>query len=311
MGVALSDSSFLITGGSGFVGRHLVEYFSQNGFSVVATKLSRHSVCQLPGVTWVDVNWTQADQLVSKLEAYPIHTVIHCVSQQPRFGLQIADYLSVNRGALGHLMHWMSGRLVTKLITFSSVTVYGENIPDEIREDRPKNPANDYAVSKWEGDCLTQRLAAEFGIDAICFRLPSVFGAFQGGGLVDTYFDCLSNNRVLEIYSRGELIRNLLYVEDIALACHKGVESGKSSSGFRDYLLGSSNHLSMKELADCMKAKLNSQSQIVVVDQPVPVPSNWHLNLDKIRHELGYVPQTIECGLDRYLKKMCPGIPKR
>lgn len=273
--------SIFITGANGFVGSNLRRFFSTQGFNVVATTRDQPFP---PENVFFDV-------------------VIHCASQQPRQNLTFKDYCEGNINSLERLLNWMKLHGIKKILTFSSVVIYGNCVTQPIDELSLTSPANDYSRSKLMADELLQQRSKEDRLSSICFRMPSVFGWGQGGGLVDTYYDLACQNKDIEVYSEGKLKRNLLYIDEVQAACNQALGKLDEMDGFRIFLIGSSNSLSMAEIAQYIKNKIHSTSTIHRVAKPAPLPSNWILKLDKAKLELGFSAKTIEEGIDRYCRE--------
>ena len=272
--------SILITGDSGFIGSYLSPFFAKNGFSLLGKGVD--------------------DSFPEKSVDY----VIHCASQQPRPQLDFGDYSKGNVDSLIQTLDWMKEKGIKKIISFSSATVYADADGDTLFEGSRLDPCSDYAISKLAADQILKVRSEQDRLTSICFRMPSVFGPKQEGGIVQTYYNFANKNVDFDIFSEGKLKRNLLYIEEIGQVCEKGIRSFDSLDGFNLYLLGSSNSLTMEEIARKMVACTGSRSKIVLSKKKAPVEINWVFCLDKLKKELAFVPQTIESGLLRYVKEM-------
>ncbi len=271
-------SSLLITGVKGFIGSELARTLSRRGYKVL-------------GTTREQPNFPENES---------IDIVIHCASQQPRKDLPYQAYFDGNFGSLGWTLDEMKKNKIRRIITFSTVAVYGDSISEVVNEETPPNPGSDYARSKWMADQLLQQRSEEDHLTGICLRLPSVFGPGQEGGLVDTYYEYARNQKDREVYSGGSLLRNLLYLDEVIQACEQALLRINEMEGYSLLLIGSSNSLTMGEIATYLCRKIGSRSQIRLVKTEAPVPSNWVLNLEKAQRVLGFVPRSIEDGIDRY-----------
>ncbi len=270
----------LIIGINGFIGSYLRDHFLKKGYHVLGTTSSHRRIEEA------------------------VDYVIHCASQQPRSHLSFHDYYQGNIGSLIETLDWMKTKEVKRIISFSSATVYADRGGDILFEESYVDPLNDYAISKFVADQILKVRTAHDGLSSFCFRMPSVFGPAQIGGLVHTYYTYAKKNTDFDIFSQGQLKRNLLHVEEVAQACERGIENFGHKHGFNLYLLGSANSLTMKEIAHNIAEYLESRSNINLSKENAPVEINWVFCLDKIKKELGFIPLSIEDGLKRYIQEM-------
>ena len=272
--------TILITGNSGFVGSYLGRFFGKKGYSILGKEK--------------DGSFPEKN----------VECVIHCASQQPRPRLVLGDYYRGNIESLLQTLEWMRKGGVKNIITFSSATVYADTGGDALFEESRLDPCSDYSISKLTADQVLKMRSLQDGLSSVCFRMPSVFGSEQMGGLVQTYYDFAQKNVDFDIFSEGKLKRNLLHVVEIARACERAFGCFDKLNGFNLYLLGSADSLTMEEIAKKIITCTDSKSKIILSKKRAPVENNWVFCLDKVKKELGFIPQTIETGLLRYIKEM-------
>lgn len=298
-----NKKTILVTGACGFVGSEIVRSLVKGGHSVTGIVYPGERARDINGVQFVTIDLSVPKEVEEKLPGTPFDVVIHCASQQPREGYPFDAYYRGNVAVLDVLLDWMRRRGVHRIITFSSVTVYGNVRGGLLTEESPIDPMSDYSLSKWVADQILKYNTPRGGLTGICFRMPSVFGAAQKGGLVHTYFELARKNDNFEIYSEGKLKRNLIYVDEVVQACEKALEHFNELRGYNLFLLGSSNSLTMGEVAAYIISRLGSSSSATPVIKPAPVNSDWDLCLKKARDKMGFVPKTIEEGIDRYIEQ--------
>ena len=299
----------VVTGAGGFIGSHVMHAFVNEGHSVVGgvrslsqvrpsgnlARLAAKENCDLVEVDLEDPG------SVSGLLDRSVDVVVHCASQQPRSGLAFDSYYRGNLLSLSNVLDGMGGRNIRRMVSFSSVVVYGDELGAPVDEQHAVNPSNYYAISKCAADQVLQCRSDHGDVHSVCLRMPSVFGKEQAGGLVHTYYSLLHSNQELELYSCGKLRRNLLHVDEVVRACRLVVEKMDDFGGFNLFLIGSRNSLTMEEIARYMAGKLGSRSHIKLVSNPAPVNFHWDLVVEKARKAWGFAPIPIEAGIDRYL----------
>lgn len=305
----------VVTGAGGFIGSRAMCALVNEGHSVVGgvrslshlrlsdelARIAAKENCELVEVDLED------PRSVSGLFDRAVDVVIHCASQQPRSGLGFDGYYRGNLACLSNVLDGMARRNIRRIISFSTVVVYGDELGMPVDEQHAVSPSSYYAISKYAADQILRYRSDHGDVDGVCLRLPSIFGKGQVGGLVHTYYDLLHANQELEIYSCGKLRRNLLHVDDVVRACRLVVEKMDDFRGFNLFLIGSSNSLTMEEVARFMAREIGSRSHIKLVPHPAPVNCHWDLVLEKARKAWGFVPLPIESGINLYLQEMAHG----
>lgn len=300
-----------ITGSSGFVGSHLVVNLTRDGHAVVAATQSlakfpeqlMYALKDVCGCKVVEVDYASRLSLEQLLKACQPDVVIHCASQQPRSGYNFDDYYRGNVRPLENLCQAMKEAHVNKLVMFSSAVVYGVT-NQKITEGSAVGPDGYYAISKYVADLLLEAFCRQNSLDVVCLRLPSIFGPGQIGGLAYTYYSYAKKNQNFEIYSQGQLLRNLIHVDDVTSAVQKAITWLDSASGHHLFLTGSSNALTMEQIGQLVINKLNSSAQIALVETRSPVATNWDFDLSKAIAMLGFQPRSLEESLSQYIDQM-------
>lgn len=286
--------SIVVTGATGFIGTSLVRALRTAGYDIVP-------------ISHRDVELTEPGALAAVVGDRAVDAVIHCASVRPHAGRNFETYYRGNILTLCHVLDWMASYGVRNILTFSSVNTYGNVRNTELTEQSPADPVGDYAISKWAADQLLKCRAVERGLTAVNLRLPSVFGPGHGGGIVETCYQHARRNEAIEIFSMGQLWRNLIHVDQIIAACQRVCERWEAWRGYQLFLLGSANALTMENIARRIVATTGSQSRIHLVDTPSPAEADWLLRLDHARQVLDFVPVPLEQALDFYVAQQIKG----
>jgi len=209
-------SEILITGGNGFVGRHLVAALKARG--------ERPRVLALPGE---DTRWLRAYGVavhegdIRRPETLPqsmcgVHAVFHLAAMMDVWR-PLQDYREVNVRGTENVCRAAIAAGVRRLVHMSSSSVYGVGLGRPADESSPLSSFPDpYPTSKAEGDGLVQRMITEHNLPAVIVRPDQIFGPG----------DHLHFARVAErLQARRSIIvgsgRNalpLVYVDDIVQA---------------------------------------------------------------------------------------------
>jgi nucleoside-diphosphate-sugar epimerase len=219
----------LVTGGNGFVGRHLAVALQTRGDRVRVLALPREDTAWLEerdiGVHRGDVRDTST--LTAPMRG--AEAVIHLAAMMDVWR-PLADYRAVNVAGTANVCRAALDAGVRRLVHMSSSSVYGVTSNGPVTETFPLKPLTDpYPVTKAEGDRLVQN-AAQHGLPAVIVRPDQIFGpgdALHFGQLADR----LRAGRGV-IVGSGANTLPLVYVSDavqgLVLALDRGRPNGRA-----------------------------------------------------------------------------------
>lgn len=175
----------LVTGASGFIGRHLIERLRRDGHSVRAlVRRSDHRGEWPAGVEVVvgDVRDPQA----MKGAAAGCETVFHLAGKAHALtGVQGDEeaYLAINTDGTRHVLEGAVSGGARRFVLFSSVKAMGEGgsrCLDEVFDGQPETP---YGRSKLEAERAALEIGKRTGLHVTCLRFPLVYGPGNKGNL--------------------------------------------------------------------------------------------------------------------------------
>jgi nucleoside-diphosphate-sugar epimerase len=238
----------LLTGGNGFVGRHLVAALLARG--------DRVRVLVLPDedAGWLEeraVSVHRGDIRQPQTLALPMagaQAVVHLAAMMDVWR-PLADYRAVNVTGTENVCRAALAAGVVRLVHVSSSSVYGMGRGRTVDEDFPLRPFPDpYPVTKAEGDVLVRRLAAESGLPAVLLRPDQVFG--PGDHLhFGTMADRLRSGRGIVI-GDGSNRMPFVYVSDLVRALLLALDGTRIAG--RAYNVSSEQPLTQAELLDAI-----------------------------------------------------------
>jgi nucleoside-diphosphate-sugar epimerase len=195
----------LVTGGTGFIGSHLLERLSASGVPARCLLRRRKSPRPLPpGVEPAYGDLASGQGVEDALRS--ADAVIHLAGVTK--ALTVADFYSGNVLATGILVRAMAGRAI-RLVHVSSLAAIGPSRDGTpIGEDEPPHPLTDYGKSKLEAEALVRELAPE----AVIVRPPVVYGPRDTD--VFQLLKSISQGLVIEI-SGGDRWFSAIYVDDL------------------------------------------------------------------------------------------------
>ena len=212
----------LVTGGSGFIGSHIVDNLINLGNEVIVIdNLSTGKKENInPKATFFNLDICSSE--LNKIFDKEVDAVIHLAAQISVTKSIENPLLDAKTNIIGTLNVLENCRTfdVKKFIYCSSAAEVGipEKIP--IDEDHKTNPISPYGISKHVIDYYLKYYFDSFGIKYTVLRYSNVYGPRQDssgeGGVVSIFVNKLINNEAPIIYGDGEQTRDFVYVKDIA-----------------------------------------------------------------------------------------------
>ena len=180
LSMAPDEARTLITGGSGFVGRHLIENAVLRGRAVRATHRTRVGAPRRGAVEWIDVgdvgmhtNWGAALEGISAV----IHLAARAHVLAGRAHDSVSAYRETNTCGSVHLAECAASAGVKRFVFVSSVGVHGRASPGRaISEQDEPQPHDPYTLSKREAELGLLDIGGRTSMQVVIVRPPLVFG---------------------------------------------------------------------------------------------------------------------------------------
>jgi UDP-glucose 4-epimerase len=283
----------LVLGGTGFVGSHIVELLKKTGHSV--SLLARNPRCDWSPPSEVECiwgDWNNAQQLERALVDSEV--VIHLIgtTRPATSNTNMAADVQDNLASTLQLLEACRRQGVRRVVFASTGgAIYG--IPQylPIDEDHPTQPTSSYGIVKLAIEKYLHLFYYLHGLEYIVLRGSNPYGERQDlqgvQGVVGVSLGKMARGEPIELWGNGQVIRDYLYVGDLARAFQLAVESDLNHHVFN---VGSGHGLSLRELIDEMQVVTGLVPQII--HQPgrsVDVPVNI-LDTQRIASELGWRP---------------------
>ncbi len=248
----------IVTGGAGFIGSHVVEAFSQNGWQVLAVDdLSRGKRKNVPphvDFLCLDINSKEFENVVQDFSPDVISHQAAQVSVPYSWEDPVEDERRNVEGTLRVVLAARKSK-VKRLILASSVAVYGEPQELPVRENHALNPISPYGLSKLAAEKYA--LLFSDSLEVVILRYGNVYGPRQESegeaGVVSIFLSRLNNNKSPIIYGDGNQTRDFVYVEDVAQA---NILAVNVRPGI--YNIGTGHETTVNELANLLISLTNS-----------------------------------------------------
>jgi nucleoside-diphosphate-sugar epimerase len=272
----------LVTGGSGYLGTYIRQFFSADDFS-------RRS--------GFDVRNEYNAERVREYDAV-IHLAAH-FDKSPEGAPQC--YQTNADGTRNVLQNMKPGSV---FIYASTKDVYGSNASEteDVGEDTSTEYCGQSAFewSKLIGEQYVRYYAAKNDLRACIFRMSTIFARPSEGnepGFVTHYVESIKNRRPIRLPAGVDPVRDILYVDDLSRACR---EFMKSTIPFGLYNLGGGrlNAISLRGIVERVSKLIEIEPVIEEVTPPPQMPLRYVSDTTRITNDLGWRPQIgIDSGL--------------
>jgi nucleoside-diphosphate-sugar epimerase len=224
----MANERYLVTGGAGFIGSHLVQELVRRGQAVrVLDNFSTGKRENLQPYL-ADLELIEGDlrsyHLVQRAVA-GVDVVLHQAAL-PSVPRSIADPITTNEVNVGGTLNVLEAAHqagVRRVVYASSSSIYGDNPVLPKREDMMPNPLSPYAVSKLAGEKYGQVFSKIYGLETVALRYFNVFGPRQDpnsqySAVIPNFITAILHGRRPVIYGDGEQSRDFTYVANVVAA---------------------------------------------------------------------------------------------
>ncbi len=216
---------FLLIGGNGFIGSHLIDILLKNNHKVRVYDLFMEKY-RAP-LKDVDYRIHSIDDLSSLYEAMlDIDVVFHLASasvpstsnQDPLLDIHGNLITSIN------ILNTAVSAKIKKIIYFSSGgAIYGDS-DGPIDENQQLNPISSYGIIKSTVEKYFLLYSKIYKIETIIFRPSNPYGPRQGHfiaqGVISTFLRKISNSEPLKVFGDGCNLKDYIYIEDLVFICY-------------------------------------------------------------------------------------------
>jgi len=275
----------LVTGGTGFFGKSIVDYFSRNRSDYDFTVFSRHG---LAGPSLFQIKQLLGDVRTFAVGDAHFDYVIHAATPA-RADVPDDEMQSIILDGTENVIAQAKKCGATKFMMVSSGGIYGKGFCAPVAETEVPRPYTAYGIAKLEAE----KMAIDSGLYVL---LPRCF-SFVGKHLNrDTHFaignfvrDALLDRDIV-IKGDGTPMRSYMYADDLVEWLFAILERGESG---RAYNVGSDEAVSIQKLAETVRDELASSSRVKVLGAAVAGAADFYVpDVSRVRMELGLTVKT-------------------
>ncbi|PYI96763.1 MAG: dTDP-glucose 4,6-dehydratase [Verrucomicrobia bacterium] len=215
----------LVTGGAGFIGRHIAEYFQDRAKLRVLDNLRCGFKSNLAGLECQLIVGSILDRDLVREAMKGVDFVFHLAAMVsvPESVQKPNECAEINTVGTAIVLEEAARARVKKMIFSSSAAIYGDNPAIPKIESMPAEPKSPYAASKYEGERHCSAFTDEGRLATVSLRYFNVFGPYQVPGsrytaAVPAFIEKAIRNEPITIFGDGCQTRDFIYVKDVAAA---------------------------------------------------------------------------------------------
>jgi len=279
----------VITGGAGFIGSHISEYWNSKNADVHIIDNLRtgyeKNISDLQNVTFHRGSITDYNLVENVLKDAEYVFNLAALVSVPESLLKPEECVAINVNGLLNILKAAVKQKVKKVVHTSSAAIYGDNPEQPKRIDMRPEPKSPYGITNLDGEYYCNVYREEFDLPTVSLRYFNVFGPRQDpksqyAAAVPIFINRAVRNKDIIIYGDGEQTRDFIYVKDIVRA---NVSAAEKINAHGVFNVANGKSISIKDLAYKIIERSGSSSKIIFADER---PGD-------IRHSIASIEETI------------------
>ena len=299
---------YLVTGGAGFIGSHIVRRLVGEGESVrVVDNLSTGQLARLQDVreSIEFVEGDLADERVSDEVVGGIDYVLHQAAV-PSVQRSVGDPIGTNRSnvtATLNLLDSCRRGSVRRLVYAASSSAYGDTEVLPKVEEMSPNPLSPYALQKLVGERYCKLYYDLYGLETVSLRYFNVFGPNQDphseySAVIPKFITKLLAKEPLTVYGDGEQSRDFTYVENVVEANMLALQAIEAPGNVCN--IGCGERISLNQLIRLLEEIINVKANVNYTDSRAGDVRDSLADVTLARRILGYEQKImVKEGLSR------------
>ena len=308
---SLSELSFLVTGGAGFIGSNIVEYLLKYDAKKVRVldnfsngyRENLMEFMNLPNFELIEGDIRDLDTCKKAMEGMDYVTHQAALGSVPRSINDPATSNEVNiTGFLNMMIALKESPTVKRMVYAASSSTYGDSKTLPKVEDNIGKPLSPYAVTKYVNELYADVFGKTYNTDVIGLRYFNIFGPKQSpngayAAVIPLFMQALKDDKPATIHGDGGQTRDFTFVDNAVQANVKGFFAPKEA-GNEVYNIACGERISVNTLWNDLKDAAESELQPEYGPTRQGDVRDSLANISKANSLLGYEPQfTVREGL--------------
>lgn len=292
--------STMVTGGLGYVGRHLVARLAERGETVVSYNRDYAEGTEV-NVVYVQGELYDVPRLVDTLRRHDVGRIVHTAAMShPDLSVDLPiTTFTANVDGTVHVFEAARMVGVRRIVNFSSETAYG-HIEGAVSEDAPLHPTTPYGVTKVATELLGNVYNDLYGLDIVSLRITEVYGPGNKmpQSLREMIVPALRGNPY-RLEKGGNHRFQFVRVEDVVRAAILAADV--EDPGQRVYNVTGGDQITLAQAADIVRDTI-PQADIEIGPGHLHLDRQGPYDISAAERDLGYTPRwTVEGGIRDYV----------
>lgn len=224
----MSEVTYLVTGGAGFIGSHIAAALLARGENVrVFDNMATGRVVNLKALggraEFIHGDLRDREALAAAMRG--VEVVFHqgAIASVPRSIAEPVESLEININGTQNVLLAARDMGVRRVVYASSSAIYGDAPVLPKREDLPAEPLSPYAAHKLTGELLCSVFTRIYGLETVALRYFNVFGprqdpASEYAAVIPRFLTILLEGRQPVVFGDGEQTRDFVYIANVVQA---------------------------------------------------------------------------------------------
>jgi UDP-glucose 4-epimerase len=289
----------LITGGAGFVGRHLAAHLTDQGAAVTVIdneSLGDRAHLDLDRVRFVAGDLRNRDELRAALTGQD--AVVHLAADTRVMDSIDNPTNNFDNNVIGtfNLLELCRELGVSRVVAASTGGAILGDVEPPVHEEMAPRPTSPYGASKLMLEGYLSAYSASYGLGGCALRFSNIYGprSLHKGSVVAHFFKQVLAGRPLVVYGDGSQTRDYLYAGDLV----QGIWAALESEAEGAFQLGTGRPTTINQLLDLMRKVTGLDLEVdYQAFRAGEVRDTW-CRIDKAQASFGFDPSTeLEDGL--------------
>lgn len=286
----------VITGGAGFIGSHLVEYWvNQNAQVIILDNLRTGYIENIPkhlNLEFIEQSITNKKRVFEVMEKVDYVFNLAAMVSVPESVDNPVECNEINVLGLINLLEASRKFNIKKIVHSSSAAVYGDNPELPKKTSMKPEPKTPYGITKLDGEYYCQFYHQSFGVNAVSLRYFNVFGPRQDpksqyAAAIPIFISKAIKNEAITIFGDGKQTRDFIFIKDIVQA---NILAAENKNIFGVYNVANGKSISILELAELIIKETKSESKIIFKPERSGDIKHSLADIESTKKELDFSP---------------------
>lgn len=298
----------LITGGAGFIGSNIADYWTKQNAEVIVLDNLRtgkvENISHNNQIKFINESITNSDLVFSIMDNVDYIFHLAALVSVPESIINPFECVEINVKGLLNILEAAKEKKVKKIVFSSSAAVYGDNPISPKTTDLVLSPKSPYGITKLDGEYYLQAYLENFELNFIALRYFNVFGPRQDpnsqyAAAIPIFINKALKDEDIIIYGDGEQTRDFIFIDDVVNANILAAQA--SVNGVYNVARGEA--ISINDIVYSIIKITNSKSKIIHKDTRSGDIKHSLASIDKTKNDLNFCPAiSLEEGLKKTIE---------